>query len=674
MSTASLEKTAIGQQDAGTDTTSPPPLSGGWLVLIRGLWAAVAVLIVVLYALSIPSRLAQISVEALELNTLQYGLTPVVFATYISILDTLTLGATLAIAIILFLRKSDDWVALFVSFMLVTYGLQVVRDSSALADVQPIVKQLINYVRYINIALVILFMYMFPDGRFAPRWSRLIAFPLIVYTAARVALPNTQINLDNWPALVGFAVIASLLLSGIIAQIYRYEEVSSQAQKRQTKWVVLGLAMAFTGFVIFTVPAIIIPQVAEPTIQRMTYIALGVPFLYVSLLLLPIMIAVSITRYRLWDIDFLINRSLIYGALTVGLGLIFLISVIALQFVFQSVTGGSQSPLALAVSTLVIGALFQPTRTAVRRFVDRRMYGIQIRYDTPQPGSVILWETPAGYLLGTKLGAYHVEEHLGRGGMADVYKGKHRTLHKPVAIKVLPEIYAKESNFRHRFEREAKLIGALGHPNIVQMYDHGEQDGTFYMVMEYINGPELADVIRQRAPMPLAEARMILLDVASALDHAHAHGIIHRDVKPSNIMLEQTTGSASVPITTQRAVLTDFGIAKLLSGNTRITNSGIVGTFDYMAPEQIRDAAHVDGRVDVYALGVLTFQMLTGRVPFTASHPGAVLIAHLQQPVPTPSRLRPDLSEDTSDAILKALAKEPDQRFATAGEFIRAIG
>jgi eukaryotic-like serine/threonine-protein kinase len=353
------------------------------------------------------------------------------------------------------------------------------------------------------------------------------------------------------------------------------------------------------------------------------------------------------------------------------LGIVFLISVVVLQFVFQQVTGGQQSTLALAVSTLVIGALFQPIRNMLRRFVDRRLYGIKVSYSTP-PANQIVWVGPAGELTGSKLGAYQVEEHLGRGGMSDVYRGRHITIHRQVAIKVLPAIYAKEADFRHRFEREADTISKLEHPNIVQMYDSGEQDGMFYMVMEYIKGPDLADRIRQRAPMPLVEAKMILADVASALDYAHVSGVVHRDIKPSNVMLQQITGALTTGI--QRAVLMDFGIARIMDRSTRITGSGIIGTFDYMAPEQIGNSGEVDGRADIYALGVVAFQMLTGRLPFPAGHPGAVLIAHLQQPPPDPQTLRPDLPGDTAEALLRILEKDPARRFQSAGDFIVRLG
>ncbi len=273
-----------------------------------------------------------------------------------------------------------------------------------------------------------------------------------------------------------------------------------------------------------------------------------------------------------------------------------------------------------------------------------------------------------GLLTGARLGTYEVLELLGRGGMAEVYKGRHPRLERTVAIKVLPAGLSAEPDFRQRFEREARAVAALRHPNIVQVFDFGEVEGTCYMVMEFIEGRDLGQLIRQHGALPLAQARPILRDVASALTYAHAQGLVHRDVKPSNVMLRQDKSGFS-------AVLTDFGIAKMLSSQTGATRSGmLMGTLDYMAPEQVRVSGEVDGRADVYALGVMLYQMLTGELPFRGDNPGAVVLAHLQQPPPDPRLLLPTLPDAVAQAILRALAKDPADRFATAEELAEAVG
>jgi eukaryotic-like serine/threonine-protein kinase len=267
-------------------------------------------------------------------------------------------------------------------------------------------------------------------------------------------------------------------------------------------------------------------------------------------------------------------------------------------------------------------------------------------------------------LAGTRLGPYEVREPLGRGGMAEVYHGVHTRLGRAVAIKVLPAGLAGHADFRERFEREARAVAALRHANIVQVYDFGDAAGMYYMVMEYIDGSDLARLLAERGHLPLVQALPLLQDVAAALDYAHAQGLVHRDVKPSNVMI-QVANAAGL---SQRAILTDFGIAKLLTAGSGATRAGVmIGTPDYMAPEQIRAAGEVDHRVDIYALGVMLFQILTGRLPFTGDNPGAVVLAHLHQPAPDPRTLLPGLPIHIAQAILRALAKDPAERHQTAG-------
>ncbi len=273
-----------------------------------------------------------------------------------------------------------------------------------------------------------------------------------------------------------------------------------------------------------------------------------------------------------------------------------------------------------------------------------------------------------GLLTGTRLGTYEVLELLGRGGMAEVYKGRHPRLDRTVAIKILPPTLAAEADFRQRFEREARAVAALRHPNIVQVFDFGDVEGACYMVMEYIEGVDLGQHMRDHGPLTLEEARLIVRDVAAALDYAHGQRLIHRDIKPSNVMLRpQGEGG-------WHAILTDFGIAKIRASDTAATRTGMMmGTLNYMAPEQVRVSHQVDGRADVYSLGVMLYEMLVGELPFHGDNPGAIMLAHLQQPPPDPRALLPSLPENVALAILRAMAKEPEERWPTAGELCKAI-
>jgi serine/threonine-protein kinase len=283
-------------------------------------------------------------------------------------------------------------------------------------------------------------------------------------------------------------------------------------------------------------------------------------------------------------------------------------------------------------------------------------------------------DLPLDTLSGTHLGPYQVQGLLARGGMAEVYKGVHSRLGRPVAIKVLPRRLASEGDFRRRFEREARAVAALKHPNIIQVFDFGDLNDTYYLVMEYVDGKDLTNYLRERpGPLPLGEALPILRDVASALDYAHLQGVVHRDVKPSNVLLEIVRIAQPAPLPC-RAILTDFGIVKLVAGTVSNTGMGMMGTVDYMAPEQIQSARTVDHLADIYALGVLAYRMVTGVLPFTGEHPGEVLAGHLHRAVPDPRSFAPGLPDQVAGALERAMAKEPEARFPTASELVAALG
>jgi serine/threonine-protein kinase len=295
------------------------------------------------------------------------------------------------------------------------------------------------------------------------------------------------------------------------------------------------------------------------------------------------------------------------------------------------------------------------------------------RFVSSQPSPTPILSSTTGSFAGTRLGTYEVLELLGRGGMAEVYKGRHPRLDRTVAIKILPSSLASDASFRQRFEQEAKAVAALRHPNIVQMFDFGDVEGLYYMVMEYIDGIDLSRHMNEINSMDLVEIRAIVNDVASALDYAHRQGLVHRDVKPSNVMLQEKPGSSEKPVLS--AFLTDFGIAKILGSNTGATETGMMmGTLDYMAPEQIRVSRQVDGRADTYAVGVMVYRMVTGELPFKGEHPSTVMLGHLQDPPPDPRKLVPDLPESIAAAILRAMDKDPKERFGTVGKFAKALG
>jgi serine/threonine-protein kinase len=266
----------------------------------------------------------------------------------------------------------------------------------------------------------------------------------------------------------------------------------------------------------------------------------------------------------------------------------------------------------------------------------------------------------------SKLGTYKVGELLGSGGMASVYKGYDTVNKRDVAIKVL-SINEQTADFVKRFKREVKVVKSLRHPNIVQFYDFGEEDDTIYMVQELLPGPTLAYRIRKlgKRRIPDADIPVIVAQLADALDFAHNKGIIHRDVKPSNAIYNAE----------RNVVLTDFGIARTSADALRTaTGPGIVmGTPGYIAPEQAISSATITPACDIYALGVLLFEMLTAQLPFDADTPMGVVLKHLYDEPPVPRSLRPELPKALDAVLLRALHKEPDKRFANATELSQAL-
>jgi len=262
-----------------------------------------------------------------------------------------------------------------------------------------------------------------------------------------------------------------------------------------------------------------------------------------------------------------------------------------------------------------------------------------------------------------KIGIYEVKSELGRGGMATVYRAYDPRFEREVAVKVLPqELLHSDPQFRLRFEREAKIIAQLEHSAIVPVYDVGESEGQPYFVMRYMNGGSLSERIKAGV-FTMEEAIQILGAIAPALDEAHSKGIVHRDIKPSNILFDKRGNP----------YISDFGIAKLSQAQAgNVTGSAIIGTPAYMAPEQAQ-GIEVDGRADIYALGIILFEMLTGKQPYEADTPMAVAIKHITDPVPQIRQTNPKLPEGMETIIQKAMAKDKNDRFSSAVEMINAL-
>ena len=260
---------------------------------------------------------------------------------------------------------------------------------------------------------------------------------------------------------------------------------------------------------------------------------------------------------------------------------------------------------------------------------------------------------------------YLVDAEIGRGGMAVVYRARDIRLNRRVAIKVLPPELAFNADVRERFLREAQTSAQLAHPGIVPIYTVDEAEGLVYFVMALVDGETLGERLLREPRLPLEPARAILMAVADALAYAHAHGVVHRDIKPDNIMLDRATG---------RPVVTDFGIARAAAGDSRLTVTGVaIGTPAYMSPEQALGERELDGRSDIYSLGIIGYQMLAGEPPFKASNTPAMLVKHVSETPRPLDQLRPDAPRSLVNAIARALAKKPDDRWADAAAFRDAL-
>jgi YVTN family beta-propeller protein len=271
--------------------------------------------------------------------------------------------------------------------------------------------------------------------------------------------------------------------------------------------------------------------------------------------------------------------------------------------------------------------------------------------------------------IGTTLAGYRIDSLIGRGGMGTVYLAEHLGLGRKVALKVLSPDLADDPRFRDRFVRESRLAASIEDPNIVPIYEAGESNGVLFIAMRYVSGTDLKALIETHDALPVERTASIVSQVASALDAAHEQGLVHRDVKPANVLI--VAGGESRP---DKVYLSDFGLTKRASSDSGLTATGqFVGTLDYAAPEQFEGGA-LTPQTDVYSLGCVVYECLTGEVPFPRDREAAVLHAHLMEAPPRVTEKRPELPEGIDAAVARAMAKRPDDRYASAGDLAAAVG
>src|SRR5918999_2222054 len=268
--------------------------------------------------------------------------------------------------------------------------------------------------------------------------------------------------------------------------------------------------------------------------------------------------------------------------------------------------------------------------------------------------------------LGSTIADCELEEIVGRGGIGVVYQARQVSLDRVVALKAIAPELSGDQEFRERFKRESRIAASIEHPNVIPVYQAGESDGLLYLTMRYVEGIDLRTLIDEEGPLEPGRAARVVAQVAAALAAAHGRGLVHRDVKPGNVLIDR-------PAELEHIYLTDFGIARHLASTKALTKTGaVVGTMDYLAPEQVQGLG-ADARSDVYSLGCVLFETLTGRVPFPRDNEAAKMFAHMSAPVPSTTEVRPEVPGPLDELAVTAMAKEPEARFQSATEFAEGL-
>jgi hypothetical protein len=371
---------------APPETSAYTTLHGRRLTITRAVCVAVALLTVTLFVAGLPLLYDWFRTlyihdfggrDALSAHLAQLGLSVDFFIAYLLLLGIIPAVAYFAVAAIIFWRKSDEPMALFTALLLVLFAATIWGSTKELGEIHPILEWLSRVLEALSFALLFLFFYLFPSGRFVPRWTRWLAGVLIAVTVPMVLFPASPLNIERWPILAYVLVLLGWLLAGVCAQVYRYLRVSSPTQRQQTKWVLFGYTAALGGYLGWISFYAILP-LARPG-SRLVADMIGATVTSGLMLIIPLSFGVAILRYRLYDIDVVINRTLVYGSLTATLVALYFCGIVVLQRLFVLLTG-EQSTLAIVASTLLIAALFSPLRRRIQAFIDRRFY--RRKYDT----------------------------------------------------------------------------------------------------------------------------------------------------------------------------------------------------------------------------------------------------------------------------------------------------
>jgi serine/threonine protein kinase len=657
-------------------------LHSRWLLYARIVWLVLVVLTFSVWIASLPDyvtelqtvcRRAACAYGQLSLDTVvalqHFDLSVGSYATFMFALTLLLAVVFFGVGGLIFWRKPDDWMALLFALGLVLGGmtsviLTVGTSSSAWRLPILLVGELLVLSFFLAFTL-------FPDGRFVPPWTRWLFLVISILSVALGVFVffKNPFTAPLWIRIPLVLVICSAYTSLIIAQIYRYRYVSTLVQRQQTKWVVSGLTAIVVVLVGGFLPTLLFPGSLYP---------LG----YQSVLLLttslvPAALGIALLRYRLWDIDVLINRTLVYGTLTIALALLYLGCVVLLQQLVLVFTGQHSPPvLVIVISTLAIAALFQPLRHRIQQLIDRRFKPQQPTASPQQPtlsllpdvqiGHIVLTEQPATegnqqemtQMLNQQLGNYRLLRLLGRGGFAEVYLAEHVHLGTQAAVKVLRTQLASED--REMFRQEARLIARLEHPHIVRVLEFGLEGNTPFLAMDYAPHGTLRQRHAKGIALPTATILPYVKQVAAALHYAHEQKLVHRDIKPENMLVGRTN----------QVLLSDFGLAVMAHSTESLSQREMAGTVPYMSPEQVQGKPRPAS--DQYSLGIVVYEWLSGDRPFDGSFYEIATQQLLAPPPPLHEKI-PTIPPALEAVVLKALAKDPQERFAHIQAFAAAL-
>jgi hypothetical protein len=499
----------------------------------------------------------------------------------------------------------------------------------------------------VSIVLGTLLLFTMPDGRFVPQWSRFLLLVFIFADSIRLTwysvVPNPLLFL---PVIFVYAV-------AIWSQVFRYRR-ESPIYQHQFKWIILGASASLLSIIIGQICNVIVPRdfhVLTQGIDEIGSVVLAVCMIF------------AVTRYRLYDINLYINRTIVYWVVFATLAVLFAIQFFVVRAILDAALQQPNHPLSVIVPLLVTVVLFNPLRLRIQTLIDRRVYHLRFDLNQLERAQQSIEIKDPGQYTGKIIGGFALRDVIGKGGMGEVYKGAQGS--RTAAVKVMDRVWEFDPNVRQRFEREGKLTAALTHPHIVKTYGYGEEEGIHYVALEYVEGKTLGQHLHEQGRMSLEDIVPMFTQITDALDYIHHQAYVHRDLKPGNIMLRLSSDKE-----TFEPVLMDFGIAKLMTES--ISDEVAVGTIHYMAPEQIQTSDKIDRRADIYALGVMLYEVLIGNPPFTGGV-GQILFSHLYQPPPNPCEIRTELPPQVGDVVLRALSKDPNERFQSAQEVSEAF-